>query len=67
MKREPVSPGQRRHRHTLEEVREVARKFETRSAFMRGAFAAYIWAWRNQVLDDVCAHMPKRQQKDQKR
>jgi hypothetical protein len=46
---------------TKEVVTDAARKFSTRGAFARGDDSAYKRAIRNGWIDEVCAHMLRRQ------
>jgi|AACY02.8.fsa_nt_gi hypothetical protein len=45
---------------TKETVAEVARGFETRTAFRNGAWGAYRFALRKGYIDEVCAHMGRK-------
>lgn len=46
-----------RFTHTLESTRLVAAKYNTRFEFQKGYGGAYNAAYRNNWLDDICAHM----------
>jgi len=49
----------KRFRWTKAMIAGVAKQYDTRSAFASGNKAAYSAALRQDVLDDVCAHMSK--------
>lgn len=39
-------------------VKAEALKYSSRRQFQRAAMGAYLFAWRNGLLDEVCSHMP---------
>ena len=43
---------------SLSDVRQEAKKYTSRTEFVKLSPTAYHWAWRKKVLDDVCGHMP---------
>ena len=44
--------------YTLEEVKNIAKKYKTRKEFERGKDStAYQWAYANKKLDEICGHM----------
>lgn len=43
---------------SLADVRQIAQKYTSRSEFAKHDGKAYQLAWRNNLLDDVCSHMP---------
>lgn len=52
-----------RKRLTLEDVRKEALKYTTRGKFCKDSGAAYEWARKRKILDDVCSHMTKKSKK----
>jgi len=42
---------------TLDRLKGEAKKYKTRKEFQRGCLAAYDFAYRHGMLDEVCAHM----------
>lgn len=49
-----------RSKWSLEMLWKEALKFNTKSEFMRGNYAAYQAAHRKDLIDQICSHMPKR-------
>jgi hypothetical protein len=46
-----------RSKLSLDEIRSIASGYSSRKAFVVGNGRAYHQAWRDGILDDVCAHM----------
>ena len=47
-------------RWTVEKAKEAAKKYTTRAEFQSKCYSAYEVLWDRGLLDDACAHMPKR-------
>lgn len=53
-----IPPPDRRERNLdAEKVYEIASQYITRGAFRSGSKAAYNWAQRRGLLDEMCEHM----------
>jgi hypothetical protein len=45
-------------RWNRERAKQEALKYGNRREFQRAAMGAYLFAWRENLLDDICSHMP---------
>jgi hypothetical protein len=46
------------HYWTINEIKIIAFKYKSRNEFQLKNKAAYVWAIRHNILDEVCSHMP---------